>query len=60
MEENEETRMLENPDSLEWGSSAKDCKVKLYIDLKKMSEEEIKTLITKANRMRQVTITTEH
>ncbi len=56
MEEENETKMQENPDSLEWGSSAKDCKVKIYVDIKKMSSETINELIAKANKARQATI----
>jgi ribosomal protein S24E len=39
-------------DSLEWGSGAKDCKAKIYVDFKKMSDEEIKILIERANKLR--------
>lgn len=39
-------------DSLEWGSGAKDCKAKVYVDFKKMPETEINNLIAKANKAR--------
>jgi hypothetical protein len=51
---------VKNPDllqdSLEWGSGAKDCKAKIYVDFKKMPENEINELIAKANKSRLETL----
>jgi hypothetical protein len=43
-------------DSLEWGSGAKDCKAKIYVDFKKMNSEEINKLVEKVNKIRQETL----
>lgn len=39
-------------DSFEWGSGAKDCKAKVYLDVKSMSVEEMKRMIDKAQLVR--------
>jgi hypothetical protein len=45
-------------DSLEWGSIAKDCKAKIYYNIKTMNDNEIKVLIDRANNLRKLVMVT--